>query len=248
MNPVAQRFGRAAPRYEQYASVQRHVSERLLLTVAQRLPTPPRRILEVGCGTGLVSRPLRALWPEATMVCCDLAPAMVAHCRAGFGPDGGEHQFVVCRGEALPFSGPFDLILSSMTAQWFQAPGPILAVWRQLLAQGGCLAVALPVAGSLNEWEQALTRAGLPSGIQPFPSVADLVAAVQPVQSDVYEITTHYQQGLDFLRELKGIGGETPRSGYRPLGPLQLRRAVAAFTAAGPAVRWQIAQLFADAA
>jgi malonyl-CoA O-methyltransferase len=251
MNPVACRFGRAATRYEQHAGVQRQVSERLLRLAEQQFTTPPRRILEVGCGTGLLSRPLRQMWPDAEIVCCDLAPAMVRTCRQTLmmlQPQTGTIGFAVCDGAALPFAGPFDLIISSMTAQWFPDPAASLAVWRGMLAAGGCLAVALPVAGSLAEWEAALKALGLPSGLQPFPPVADLVAALTPTHATVYEIDVFYQQGMDFLREIKGIGGETPRAGYVPLSPRHLRQAVTAFTTAGAQVSWRIAEIIAKAA
>lgn len=251
MNPVASRFGRAAARYEQHAGVQRKVSERLLRLAEQQFPTPPRRVLEVGCGTGLLSRALRQMWPDAEIVCCDLAPAMVAACRQTLPhmlpPQTGTIGFAVCDGAALPFVGPFDLVISSMTAQWFPDPAASLAAWRGLLAAGGCLAVALPMAGSLAEWEAALRALGLPSGLQPFPPVAELVAALTPTHATVYEIDVFYQQGMNFLREIKGIGGETPRAGYVPLSPRQLRQAVTAFTAAGAQVSWRIAEMIAKA-
>ena len=257
MTPVARRFGRAAARYEQHAAMQRIVSERLLASVRQKFPIAPRRVLEVGCGTGLLSRPLRRLWPQAEIVFCDLAPPMVMMCRQTLARAGAEAEgqsfspershFIVCDGQALPFTTPFDLIISSMTAQWFHDSAATLAEWRRLLAPGGCLAVALPVAGSLGAWEAALTGLGLPSGLQPFPAAEALLTVLAPIRAAVYEIVASYPQGLDFLRDLKGIGGETPRAGYQPLSPAQLRQAMAAFTATGGRVTWRIAEVLVQA-
>jgi malonyl-CoA O-methyltransferase len=238
---VARSFGRAARRYEAHAALQRQVAARLLAAAQDLGLVAPRRILEVGCGTGLLSRPLPQLWPGAELLLCDLAPAMVATCRAHM--PAANTQFVVCDGQALPFLGPFDLILSSMTAQWFRHPAATLAGWQSLLAPGGCLAVALPVAGSLREWERALAMLGLPSGIQPFPAVEALRDTLALSALPVYESAISYAAGLDFARELKGIGGETPRAGYVPLSPYRLRQVARVFEAGGATVTWRIAEI-----
>ncbi|CCD03423.1 methyltransferase domain-containing protein, partial [Azospirillum baldaniorum] len=71
---IAAAFGKAAPRYEEHAAVQRVAAERLAERVA-RLPLPPRpRVLEIGCGTGFLSRALRERIGPADWLFTDLSP------------------------------------------------------------------------------------------------------------------------------------------------------------------------------
>jgi malonyl-CoA O-methyltransferase len=236
---IAQAFAAAAADYEQHAELQLQVATHLLLRVQERLAdTPPRRILEVGCGTGMLSRQLLATWPGAELLCCDVAPAMVATCREQL----PAASYCVADGEALPCPGPFDLIISSMTVQWFRHPAATLADWRQRLAATGCLAVALPVAGSLASWEKTLHRLNLPCGLQPFPELAALAAGLTGAYSS-YDVQAQEKNVLALLRHMRGIGGATPRPGYRPLSAGQLRRAMAACTAGGEPLVWRIGEV-----
>src|SRR5512132_2702379 len=81
MAPSASRFDRWASSYEdntlqQYLFVPVHQTT-LQLAVQLLLPHP-RRILDVGCGTGRLLRQARQCYPTAELVGVDLAGQMVA--------------------------------------------------------------------------------------------------------------------------------------------------------------------------
>ena len=42
-----------------------------------------RRILEIGCGTGLLTRDIQARWPDAEIIVTDLSPGMLDKAAAG---------------------------------------------------------------------------------------------------------------------------------------------------------------------
>ncbi len=76
--PVAARFGAAARRYEDHAPVQRITAERLADDIAL-LPLPRHpRILEIGCGTGLLTRALARRIGPADWTVTDISPGMLA--------------------------------------------------------------------------------------------------------------------------------------------------------------------------
>ncbi|MBZ0111515.1 MAG: class I SAM-dependent methyltransferase [Thermoanaerobaculia bacterium] len=58
---------------------------RLGLLSAGRQPSSVRRILDLPCGHGRVTRTLRAEFPTATITACDLVPDAVDFCAANFG-------------------------------------------------------------------------------------------------------------------------------------------------------------------
>ncbi|WP_154399134.1 methyltransferase domain-containing protein, partial [Bordetella pertussis] len=85
---IGQRFDRAAARYETHAEVQRHAAEQLAERIAA-LPLPAEpRILEIGCGTGLLTRALARRLGRADWTITDIAPAMLAAQQAGPPPAG----------------------------------------------------------------------------------------------------------------------------------------------------------------
>ena len=60
--------------------------------LARRVPVNPGGdVLEIACGTGLVTRRIRArLDPSVRLTATDLSPAMLAYARAAVGEDGIE--------------------------------------------------------------------------------------------------------------------------------------------------------------
>ncbi|NQT94403.1 MAG: methyltransferase type 11, partial [Lentisphaerae bacterium] len=66
---IAARFTAAAPTYEQHAEVQTRAADevmRLLENISL-----PQRILELGCGTGILTRRLVAAFPDAEFTALD---------------------------------------------------------------------------------------------------------------------------------------------------------------------------------
>ncbi|KAA0677374.1 dethiobiotin synthase [Roseomonas genomospecies 6] len=223
---IAAAFGKAANRYEDHAAVQRIAAERLAERVA-RLPLPHRpRVLEIGCGTGFLSRALRERIGPAEWLFTDLSPDMLARCRAALG-DPGDSEFRIVDGEAPGLDGPFDLIVSSLALQWFRDPAAALARWAGLLAPGGRIAVATLAADSFREWREAHRALGLEAGVPAYPTRHDLdrlwpAGGTGSVEEE--RLLRRHADGLEFLAELKGIGAHLPAEGRRPLPPGTLRR------------------------
>lgn len=224
---VAAAFGKAAD-YDRHAIVQRQVATALADRIAA-LPLPPApRVLEVGCGTGLLGAALLDRLPSARWLMTDIAPAMVERARLRF-TDRPAVDFAIMDGERPDVSGPFDLICSSLAAQWFAVLPDAIARLRALLAPQGQLAFTTLAAGSFREWREAHRE--LPCGTRGYPSRDELAAMGLDVS-----IETHVLRHADaraFLHALKAIGAGTPRAGHRPLAPAQLRQVMARFEAAG---------------
>jgi SAM-dependent methyltransferase len=72
----AVRFGRSAARYEAHAAVQTRMADALLSLWGER--KAPGRILEFGCGTGLLTRRVRARFPGSAHLATDASAEMLA--------------------------------------------------------------------------------------------------------------------------------------------------------------------------
>ncbi len=226
-------FGAAARHYESSAGVQRIVAAHLA-EMAARAPLPaPAQILEIGCGTGLLTQEIRACWPAATLIATDLAPEMLA----AAGRRGAASQLLAMDGEAPVFEGPwFDLILSSLAFQWFTDLPAALARLHALLRPGASLYFATMGAESFASWRQAHEACGVEAGIAPYPTLAQLRALLAPYP-DAFACDEHHalpeRGGAALARHFRGLGAQVPRAGYAPLGAAAMRRVIRAFDAAG---------------
>ena len=124
--------------------------------VLRQLRRVPRaRVLDVGCGTGLLtSRIARELQPQA-VVGCDFAPGMLRHAvRNGHGP-----SWVRCDALQLPFGDEsFDALVSTEAFHWFRDPDRALREFFRVLAPNGQLWVAL--VNPPAEWLSRAARLG----------------------------------------------------------------------------------------
>lgn len=229
---VASRFAAQAGAYERHADLQQEIAR----TLAAQLPSQGiANVLEVGCGTGFLTRSLVERFPDAELLVSDLVPEMVEQCQASLAGMGeGRVRFAVLNGEEPGAIGPFDLIALSMTAQWFAEPDKGLRRLAGLLNPSGSLHYATIAPGGFSEWRRALRETGLQGGLIEMPELP----GVALVETRAVE----YADAVSFLKGLKAIGAATPRPGYRPLPPGSLRRALKAMQDVdGGTVTWRIA-------
>lgn len=227
-------FGAAADGYERHAGVQRTAAI-ALADLAGLLALPPRpRILEIGCGTGLLTREIQARWPDADLLVTDLSPAMVGKAAEG-GMVAG--TFLPMDGERPWFEGAwFDLILSSLTFQWFDDLGEAIGRQVALLRPGGSLLFSTMAERSFASWRAAHAACGLVGGTPAYPSL-DAVRAMIGGYADAFAFDEDYPlecgDARGLLRHLKGIGAAIPAEGRAPLSPGDLRRVMRVFDNAG---------------
>ena len=156
---VARAFSRGAAAYDDHARVQAHVIERLIALALPCAPAP-RRVLDVGAGTGALLSLLAARLPGAALTAVDLAEGMARAARART----RRGEAAVGDAEALPFrDGAFELVVSTSVLQWLPRLEPAFAEARRALATGGLFAVALFAGATLAElrgaWRDAAPEA-----------------------------------------------------------------------------------------
>jgi ubiquinone/menaquinone biosynthesis C-methylase UbiE len=139
---------------------------------------PPGRLLDVGCGTGLLTSRIRSERPTADVVGCDFSHGMLR--RAARNSPG----IPWVRGDALrlPFRGEgFDAVVCTEAFHWFPDQEAALAEFFRVLAPKGRLLVAL--VNPPAEWLSRATRAGSHLVGEPlwWPTRAQLRAQVEAV-------------------------------------------------------------------
>jgi ubiquinone/menaquinone biosynthesis C-methylase UbiE len=100
----------------------------------------PRRVLDVGCGTGLLTTRLARALAGASILGCDFSSGMLDQAR------GHPEPVSWVRGDALrlPFrDASVDAIVSTEAFHWFPDQRRALAEFFRILAPGGHLLVAI---------------------------------------------------------------------------------------------------------
>ena len=100
---------------------------------------PAGDVLEIACGTGLVTRRLRAkLDRSVRVVATDLSPAMLAYARANVGEEGIEWQ--EADASSLPFKdGSFGAVVCALGFMFVPDKPRAFAEARRVLKPGGSL-------------------------------------------------------------------------------------------------------------
>lgn len=119
--------------------------------VKEAVPAPPRRVVDLGAGTGVGALALAELFPTAEIVAVDLSPESLHHLAASAARRGvaGRVRTVVADLDAgFPELTAVDLAWSSLAMHHLADPVRVLADLRERTAPDGVLVVA--------EFEQAL--------------------------------------------------------------------------------------------
>ena len=202
---IQQNFSDAADNYERWAEAQKKSADRLVSLLPKR---NYGEVLDLGCGTGfLIGGLIRAFTPKA-ITGIDFAVSMVEVCRRRW-PD---QRFICEDAEEFEPSATYDLIASSFTFQWIEDIPSVLEKYVAQLNPGGILALAVPVQGSLHELRQASQQAnGRPLQLLEFPDPDSIVAVLSKMTScglqyHLEDVSAFFDQPLDALKSLKGIG------------------------------------------
>lgn len=208
-------FERAAQSYDAHAVVQREIGERLLAHL-DPIRIEPRRIVDLGCGTGRSFEAMRKRFPHAELVGLDFSAAMLRRARyrtgwlrAAF--SSRAPRLVCADAERLPFApGSVDFIFSNLALQWCR-PEIAFAEAAQALSTGGLLMFSTLGPDTLKELRCAFAATDEESHVNAFVDMHDLGDALvhagfaEPVM-EMEVLTLEYTALADLARDLKATG------------------------------------------
>jgi len=211
VNPVARRFSRAASTYDQGAGLHRHVAARLLELLPEADQVGRGRILEVGCGTGVLTGLIRQRYPDASLCVMDVAEGMVSCVRERWGDDPAM-EYVISDVRDFKTARPFDLIVSSSALHWAEPLGKTMAMLKAALVPGGGLYAALMVDGTLAELHglrRQIAPGKMPVGR--LPTRDEVISAVEQAGFDLVSrkaeaIQAQYHSADDFFDTIHAQG------------------------------------------
>lgn len=151
---VAARFSAAAPTYHPLASIQRVTAEKLMNLLASATEPPPlrapERILEIGCGTGVLTAILADTFSSALIDAVDVSSAMAAKAR-GYLVRNKMINWIIADAVRLPEDRKYPLIISNCALHWIAPIETIILKLGDMLAPKGRLAFAVMLDGTLGE-------------------------------------------------------------------------------------------------
>jgi trans-aconitate 2-methyltransferase len=194
--------------------------------LVRRIPTAaPRRVVDLGCGSGELTLELARRWPDAEVEGIDSSPAMIADARALDGPVRFRE------GDAARWSDPAaDVIVSNACLHWLPDHRALIGAWGVALPPDGAIAVQMPLndrspahralhgLAASPRWSPQLAGVLRPPGAVAEPEEYAAVLAGAGLWPDVWETTyLHRLTGPDPV--LEWLRGTAMRPALAVLDP-----------------------------
>lgn len=216
-NKIIRNFERYAPQYDDHADIQKQIAASL----AADLPECADDILEIGCGTGLLTSFLAEKYRMSDLHVTDISGVMLE--RTLLKINHPRISGSVLDAEMGKTGRHYDLIVGNMVCHWFEDLRKGLRNLSAMLNEGGRVFLTLPGPESFREWRDALEKLSFPCGFPDFSA-----------PQGVYRRETLFQTVMNaaaFLQSVKRTGASSSRSCSHVLGIKALNAAQREFDA-----------------
>jgi len=223
----AGRFGRAARTYHRSTPVQAAMAERLVDALPPDLR--PGSAMELGCGTGHLTRILVGRFPRVPILATDLSEAMLQTARENW--DLPSLPAWLRLDARIPELGDrsFDLVASNALVQWFPDLREHFRGCRELSSAQGWLAVSGFCDDHFAELDGILAR---PPFEYPRGPGHSLLAVSEAILGTGWELSSlvaeewpvSYPSAWSFLAQLRDSGANRPPPPGKNLGRSGLRQ------------------------
>jgi len=201
-------FSRSARQYDRHANLQREIAA----TLADRfiVGEEPRSILELGCGTGFLTRQLIDRFSNATIDAIDISGEMIRLARHML--PSRRVQWYVADMNLFQSGQTYDLIASSTALHWGEPLDALIRQVKDQLGPAGKLVVAVMSSGTLSELHQIRQEvAPHKTPARELPSAGKLAEHVSDARMNVISSTTEtyqltYSSPAEFLKSLRQTG------------------------------------------
>lgn len=204
---VGATFARHYARYDTHAVVQRSIAEQLDAALGTHCARHTvHRALEIGIGTGFLTRLVTARYPAAEWYFNDLTPAAFDWIPAGL----RQASTLPGDAEAIPYPNRLDLIASASALQWFDNLPGFFTKARGVMHPGAILAIATFTEGHFAELAR-LTESPLQ-----YPTTQQLAAMARDagltlLHTSACTQTLTFPSARDLLTHLRctGVNGRS---------------------------------------
>lgn len=210
-NAIRRGFNKAATTYDKVAGIQRACADYLIALLTDQYPSfYPKKILDLGTGTGYTSRKLFAHFPNAKYALNDISENMLDQAKQQF-PNAKNMDFHLGDMEKFCIS-PQDLIISNLAFQW---AGNLYELIKNCQCKTKILAFSCLTQGTFQEWGTLLGQHDIPSTLHRYPTPTDLFDFCTTLENGHFFTKCFgldFQNPRDFIRYLQSLGAITPAS------------------------------------
>ena len=189
---VRKRFSRNLKTYKDNSIVQSKMADRLV----EMIRFQPKKILELGCGSGLLTEKLVREFSAKDYCAIDI----VEECRNYIGKISPDINFYHSDIETYEFQEKYDLIISNAVVQWIEDLPEFIEKLKNCLTPNGVLLFSTFGTDNLFEISK-LTGAGLK-----YKTVQELNSLLKPQEIFEDRIELEFDTPKDVLKHLKYTG------------------------------------------
>ncbi len=220
---LKRRFSRNAKQYDKYANIQKKMGKRLI-----DLPNIEKKnikVLEVGCGTGYVTRLLLEKYENISITALDIASGMIDVSKNLLDKSKDRVRFIVGDIEDIILEEKFDLIISNATFQWFNDFEKTLKKLTSMLSDEGQLCFSTFGEETFNELHTSFNYARKELNLEEsktknhqFYALEDLKIVLND-NLDLKELESfeevekeYFKDCLEFMYSVKKIGANNSQA------------------------------------
>ncbi|MDM8566510.1 malonyl-ACP O-methyltransferase BioC [Candidatus Halobeggiatoa sp. HSG11] len=214
VNKTSQAFNHVATTYDQWSNLQKAVGEDLLERI-QWLKINPQRILDIGAGTGYLTKKLSQQYENADIYAIDIALQMLKQASQQL----PSQHFVCADATQLPIANAsIDLLVSNLMLQWCDDIQMVFTEFARVLKPNGAIFFSTFGPDTLHELRQSWTDdVAHVNSFLDMHNVGDalLQANLADPVLDVDWFQLTYKEAKHLLLDLKNIGSHNNNSQNR---------------------------------
>jgi len=206
MSQVRSAFNKASSNYDEHAFLQKEIASRLDAKL-EVISGKSDVILDLGAGTGLLSKQLSKRFPSSQLICLDFAQASLKH--------NPSNNKLCADAYQLPLAdNSVDMVISSLMMQWCPDLKQLFSEIHRVLKNDGLILFSTFGPDTLKELKKSWSVVDSETHVNTFTDMHDigdqmLGAGFQSPVMEMEKLTLTYQTVTDLLRDLKAIGAQT---------------------------------------
>ena len=202
---MVQQFDKAAKTYNRFASIQAISADKLVNGIA---PCNPKTVLDIGCGTGLLTKTIASQYPTAIVDAIDVSSNMINELDAQSIPNINTY----CADfNQLKLSKQYDMIASNAAIHWMDVDLSLKQIANYLSPNGTCY-IAIFGSKTSIELNHCLAKINRNHNLiaKTFPTSDDLVRLGQhhflnwTVKTEIVTLT--FDSIIQLLKTQKNTG------------------------------------------
>ncbi len=211
---VKLRFENSFPTYDEHAVVQRKMAEKLADYVFASCGENYKKVLEIGCGTGFLTRHIVNDFKIKKLLINDISPEVIGYIEK-ISP---YCNFLIGDMENMVFDTKFNIVTSNAAFQWAEDLQTMINRFHHVLEPDGVLAFTTFGARNFEQITKISNKKLMYKNIDELkPMFGDF--EIRILKEEVVEL--EFSSPVDVLRHIKGIGANAMAAEFWTKGVLK---------------------------